>query len=122
MKPTELMDALIDNGKAVMEPARALHELTKDAVAQLAEQQVTATKEYVEFGKHSVQQLGAARDPRGLVNQQVALTKELGDKVLDSARGYVKLATDTQAKFAEWVEHTTGALFAKAEAVVKPTA
>jgi hypothetical protein len=115
-----LMDTLVNKGKAMMEPVRALNTLTRDALAQLAEQQVAATKEYIEFGKHSVQALGAARDPRALVNQQVALTKELGNTIMNSAQAYVRLATDTQAKFADWVEHTSGTMFAKAKAVVKP--
>lgn len=122
MKPMELMAAWIDNGKAAMEPARELNELTKSTLAKVAEQQVATTKEYVEFSKHSLQTLGATRDPRALVKQQVALTKELSDKALDNARTFTKLASATQARFSEWVEKTAGAAFAKAEAVVNRAA
>jgi hypothetical protein len=118
----ELMAAWIDNGKTAMQPARELNELTKSTLTRVAEQQVATTKEYVEFGKHSIQTLGATRDPRALVKQQVALTKELSDKFLDTSQTFTKLATATQASFAEWVEKTAGTALAKAEAVVKKAA
>lgn len=118
MKPLKLMDAWIDNGKAVMEPARELSELAKSALTRVTEQQVAVTKEYFTFGTQSVQKMGAIRDPRALVNQQVTLTKELGDKVLGSAEAYAKLAADLQGQFANWAEKTTGAVVAKAESVV----
>lgn len=122
MKPTELMNTWIENSKAAMEPARELSELTKRILEKMGEQQMSITKEYMELGMRGVQLVSAARDPRALVNEQVSLAKEVGDKMLANAEAYTKLAAETQAEFAAWAEKATAAAVAKAEAAAEKVA
>jgi phasin family protein len=62
------------------------------------------------------------RDPRALVNEQVNLAKEIGDKLLANAEEYTKMATETQEELVSWAEKATEAAVAKAEETVGKTA
>ena len=119
MKSTDVMNAWIENSKAAMEPARELGELTKRAFAKMSEQQMAVTKEYMEFSVRGLQLLSAARDPKTLVNDQVALAKEMGEKMLANAETYSKLATEAQAEFAAWAEKAAETAVAKAGEATK---
>lgn len=120
MKTNELMNSWIENSKAAMAPARELGKMTQRMFEKMGEQQMVMTKEYMDLGLRGLQVVSAARDPRTLVNEQVNLAKEVGDKMLANAEAYAKLATETQAEFTSWAEKATEAAVAKAgEAVEK---
>jgi phasin family protein len=108
------MNAWVENSKAAMEPARELGELTKRAFAKMSEQQMAVTKEYMDFSVRGLQLFSTARDPRALMNDQVALAKEMGDKMIANAEAFAKLATETQAELASWAEKTAETAVAKA--------
>ena len=122
MKTTELMNSWIENSKAAMAPARELGEMTQRVFEKMGEQQMAMTKEYMDLGLRGLQLVSAARDPRALVNEQVNLAKEVGDRMLANAEAYNKLAAETQAEFAIWAEKTTESAVAKAEAAVEKAA
>lgn len=115
MKASELMESFVESSKTAMEPAQELSEITKRAFEKTAEQNMAVMKEYMEFGLRGMKMLSAVRDPRVLVEKQMELTTEAGEKFVANAEAYVKLATETQAELASWTEKTTEAAVAKAE-------
>ena len=115
MKASELMESFVVNSKTAMEPARELSEITKRAFEKTTEQNMAVVKEYMEFSLRGMKLLSAVRDPRALVEQQMELATEAGEKFVANAEAYAKLASETQAELASWTEKTTEAAVAKAE-------
>ena len=115
----ELMNQMIENGKAAFQPVVKLNAISKEAVETLSKQQVELAREYMDMGVKSVETLASAKDPKALVETQVELAKAFGDKVVAQADAYAKLAAETQEKVASWAEETMKANAEKVEEAVK---
>jgi phasin family protein len=120
MKTNELMNAWIENSKVAMGPARELSEISQRNFARLSEHNMALSKEYMEMTTRTLQALATARDPRTLVNEQISLAKEMGDKLLSNAELYSKLASEAQEELVAWVDKSAQEAVAKAgEAAAK---
>ena len=122
MKPNELMNAWLENSKAAMEPMRALGEVNKAALEAVTQQHLALTKEYMEFSARNVKLMTSVREPRALVDDQLSLAKEFGDKLVSGAEAYTQLATEYQKTLVSWTEKTAGEVVSKAEQVAKEAA
>ena len=115
MKASEMMESWFENSKVAMQPARELSEITARAFEKANEQNMAFVKDYMDFSLRGWKLLGATRDPRALVEQQVELAQEAGQKMFAVAEAYTKLATEMQAEFSTWTEKTAETAVAKAE-------
>lgn len=115
----ELMNQMIENGKAAFEPVVKLNAISKEAVETLSKQQVDLARDYMDMGMKSVETLTSAKDPSTLMEAQVELAKSFGDKVMAQAEAYAKLAAATQEKVASWAEETMKTNAAQVEEAVK---
>jgi phasin family protein len=122
MKANEMMNTWFENSKAAMAPARELGAITQRSFGRLTEHNMALTRDYMELSARSLQMLTNTRDPRAMVNEQVNLAKEMGDKLLANAEEYAKMATETQEELVTWAEKATEAAVAKAEETVGKTA
>ena len=119
---SDVVNSWLETSRAAIAPAQELTDITKRAFEKANAQNLAVAKQYVEFGVRSLQMLGSVRDPRALVEQQVALAKEAGEQFLANADAYVKLTAETQAPFNAWAEKATESATAKLEAVVSKAA
>ena len=115
MKASEMMESWFENSKVAMQPARELSEITARAFQKANEQNMALVKDYMDFSLRGWKLLGSVRDPRALVEQQVELAQEAGQKMFSVAEAYSKLASEMQAEFSTWTEKTAEAAVAKAE-------
>lgn len=115
MKASKMMESWFENGKAAMQPARELSEITKSAFDKVNEQNMALVRDYMDFSLRGFKMWGTARDPRVLVEQQVELAKEAGEKMFAIAEAYAKVASDTQVALTSWTQKTAEAAVAKAE-------
>lgn len=115
MQANEVMNQWLENSKAAMEPMRELNEISKRAMERMAEQNMAITKEYVEMMTRGMQLVASVRDPRALVNEQVELSKEMGEKAMANAESFAKLATETQGEYLAWSEKMANSAVAKTE-------
>ena len=122
MQANELMNTWIENSKAAIEPLRALGEVNRATLEAVAKQQVAVTKDYMEYGARNLQMMTSLRDPRTLVNEQLSLAKEFGDKLIANSETYAKMAAGYQAEVVAWTEKTAGEAVSKAEKVVQKAA
>lgn len=129
MNANELMNAWIENSKSALEPMRALGQVNQHMLEAVSKQQVELTKQYMDFGARNLKLMTSVREPRALIDEQLSLAKEFGDKLLADAEVYAKLAKDYREQLSEWSEKTTeaavksaGEAVDKAEKAVKDAA
>lgn len=114
MKTNSLLESWFENSKVAMQPALELTEITKRALEKANEQNLAIAKDYLDFSLRGFKLLGTIHDPRALIEQQVELAKEVGEKTFAAADAYAKLTSETQTQFTRWTEKTSKAVVAQA--------
>ena len=122
MNASEMMNSWVSNGKLALAPAHEFGEITKRAYAKTGEQNLSAIKDYMNFGLRGVKSLSEVRDPRTLVEQQLKLAKEAGDMMLASTEAYAKLLNETQVEISAWAEKATSVAVATTDPVLEKAA
>jgi len=80
----------------------------------VARQQLDVARDYLDLGTKQASILGNAERPEDLLSEQGQLVTEFGERLINRAQEFAKIATETQQAVSKWAEE------AAKKAAVKP--
>jgi len=103
----EIFDEWLKLSKNAVEPMMRLNEITARAMERVARQQLDVARDYLDLGTKQATIMGAAENPDDLLTEQGQLVSEFGERMINRAQEFAKIATETQQAVAGWAEETT---------------
>jgi phasin family protein len=103
----EIFDEWLKLSKNAVEPMMRLNEITVQAMERVARQQLDVARDYLDLGTKQATIMGSAENPEDLLTEQGQLVSEFGERLINRAQEFAKIATETQQAVAEWAETTT---------------
>jgi hypothetical protein len=113
---SEVFDEWVKLSKNAVEPMMKLNEITVAAMEQVARQQLDVARDYLELGTRQASMLGKAEKPEDMLTEQGQLVSEFGERLLNRAQEFARIATETQQAIASWAETATRKASAGAKA------
>jgi len=104
---TDAFDEWVKLSRNAVEPMMKLNEITVAAMEKVARQQLDVARDYLDLGARQASMLGKAENPEALLVQQGELVSEFGERLLNRAQEFARIATETQQAVASWAEETT---------------
>jgi phasin family protein len=109
---TELFNEWVKLSKSAVEPMMKLNEITVAAMERVARQQLDVARDYLDLGTRQASLLGKAENPEEMLSEQGQLVSEFGERLINRAQEFARIATETQQAVATWAEEaarkTTG--------------
>jgi phasin family protein len=103
----EIFDEWIKLSKNAVEPMMRLNEITVRAMERVARQQLDVARDYLDLGTKQATIMGGAENPEDLLSEQGQLVSEFGERLINRAQEFAKIAAETQQAVAEWAEEAT---------------
>jgi phasin family protein len=103
----EIFDEWLKLSKNAVEPMMRLNEITVQAMERVARQQLDVARDYLDLGTRQATIMGAAENPEELLAEQGQLVSEFGERLINRAQEFAKIATETQQAVTAWAEETT---------------
>jgi phasin family protein len=103
----EIFDEWLKLSKNAVEPMMRLNEITVQAMERVARQQLDVARDYLDLGTKQATIMGGAESPEDLLAEQGQLVSEFGERLINRAQEFAKIATETQQAVAEWADSTT---------------
>jgi hypothetical protein len=100
----ELFEDWMKTTKSAIEPMMRLNEITVRAMESVARQQLDVARDYLDLGTKQASILGSAERPEDLLSEQGQLVTEFGERLINRAQEFAKIATETQQAVAGWAE------------------
>jgi hypothetical protein len=101
---SEVFDEWVKLSKSAVEPMMKLNEITVTAMERVARQQLDVARDYLELGTRQASVLSKAEKPDDILTEQGQLVSEFGDRLLNRAQEFARIATETQQAVASWAE------------------
>ncbi len=105
----QLFEQWINTSREALQPVLKLSEITGQAMEQVAKQQLDLAREYMNLGARQMQILGEAKDPQKWVAAEGKLAAEFGQKLVDQAEEFYRVAQGTQKAVVGWAEENAKA-------------
>jgi phasin family protein len=102
----QVFEQWINTSRAALQPVLKLTEITGQAMEQVAQQQLDLVREYMDLGARQLQVLGEAKDPQKWIAEEGKLAAEFGQKLVDRAEEFYRLAQVSQKAVVGWAEET----------------
>jgi phasin family protein len=93
--------------KNAVEPMMRLNEITVRAMDRVARQQLDAAHDYLDLGTKQATIMSGAESPEDLLSEQTKLVSEFGQRMINRAQEFAKIAAETQEAVAQWSEKST---------------
>ena len=103
----EVFDEWLKLSKNAVEPMMKLNEITVQAMERVARQQLDVARDYLDLGTRQAAILGSAENPEDMLSEQGQLVSEFGERLINRAQEFAKIATETQQAVANWAEAAT---------------
>jgi hypothetical protein len=100
----EVFEEWMKMSKSAVEPMMRLNEITVRAMESVARQQLDVARDYLDLGTKQASILGSAERPEDLLSEQGQLVTEFGERLINRAQEFAKIATETQQAVASWAE------------------
>jgi phasin family protein len=100
----EIFDEWLKLSKSAVEPMTRLNEITVRAMERVARQQLDVARDYLDLGTKQAGIMSSAQNPEDLLTEQGQLVSEFGERLINRAQEFAKIATETQQAVAEWAE------------------
>lgn len=100
----EVFEEWLKASKSAVEPMMRLNEITVRAMENVARQQLDVARDYLDLGTKQASILGNAERPEDLLTDQGQLVTEFGERLINRAQEFAKIATETQQAVADWAE------------------
>jgi len=97
----EVMKEMASDG---YESARQLGDINLRTWNNLSEKQIGMFDVWLEAGVRQIELSTAAKDPKEYLGSQVALTRDIGEKLIASGRDAVSNGGDVQGEYRAWYE------------------
>lgn len=104
---TEAFNEWVKLTKSAVEPMMKLNEITVSAMERVARQQLDVARDYLDLGTRQATILGKAENPEDMLTEQGQLVSEFGERLLNRAQEFARIATETQQAVAGWAEQAT---------------
>jgi phasin family protein len=101
---TEVFDEWVKLTKSTVEPMMKLNEITVTAMERVARQQLDVARDYLDLGTRQASVLGKAEKPEDVLAEQGQLVSEFGERLLNRAQEFARIATETQEAVANWAQ------------------
>jgi phasin family protein len=109
---TEAFNEWVKLTKSAVEPMMKLNEIAVAAMERVARQQLDVARDYLDLGTRQASILGKAEKPEEMLTEQGELVTEFGERLMNRAQEFTRIATETQQAIAGWAEEagrmTTG--------------
>jgi phasin family protein len=103
----EVFDEWLKLSKNAVEPMMKLNEITVQAMERVARQQLDVARDYLDLGTKQASILGSAESPDEMLSEQGQLVSEFGERLINRAQEFAKIATETQQAVADWADAAT---------------
>jgi phasin family protein len=100
----EVFDEWLKLSKNAVEPMMRLNEITVRAMERVARQQLDVARDYLDLGTKQAGILSGAQNPEDLLSEQGQLVSQFGERLINRAQEFAKIATETQQAVAAWAE------------------
>jgi phasin family protein len=104
---TEVFEEWVKLSKSAVEPMIKLNQITVAAMERVARQQLDVARDYLDLGTRQASVLGKAEKPEDILAEQGQLVTEFGERLLNRAQEFARIATETQQAVANWAEEAT---------------
>jgi hypothetical protein len=101
---TEVFNEWVKLSKSAVEPMMKLNEITVTAMERVARQQLDVARDYLDLGTRQTSILGKAESPEDMLSEQGQLVSEFGERLINRAQEFARIATETQQAVASWAE------------------
>jgi len=101
---TELFNEWVKLSKSAVEPMLKLNEITVTAMERVARQQLDVARDYLDLGTRQTSILSKAENPEDVLTEQGQLVSEFGERLINRAQEFARIATETQQAVASWAE------------------
>jgi len=109
---TEAFNEWVKLSKSAVEPMMKLNEIAVTAMERVARQQLDVARDYLDLGTRQATILSKAENPEDMLTEQGELVSEFGERLINRAQEFTRIATETQQAVASWAEEagrkTTG--------------
>jgi phasin family protein len=103
----EIFDEWMKLSKNAVEPMMRLNAITVQAMERVARQQLDVARDYLDLGTRQATIMGSAGNPEEMLTEQGQLVSEFGERLINRAQEFSKIATETQQAVTEWAEETS---------------
>lgn len=100
----EVFNEWVKLSKSAVEPMMKLNEITVTAMERVARQQLDVARDYLDLGTRQATVLGKAEKPEDILAEQGQLVSEFGERLLNRAQEFARIASETQQAVAAWAE------------------
>jgi phasin family protein len=100
----EVFNEWVKLSKNAVEPMMKLNEITVTAMERVARQQLDVARDYLDLGTRQASLLSKAEKPEDLLTEQGQLVSEFGERLINRAQEFARIATETQQAVAGWAE------------------
>jgi phasin family protein len=101
---TELFNEWVKLSKNAVEPMIKLNEITVSAMERVARQQLDVARDYLDLGTRQASLLSKAESPEEMLTEQGRMVSEFGERLINRAQEFARIATETQQAVATWAE------------------
>ncbi len=101
---TELYKEWVKLSKRAVEPMMKLNEITVAAMERVARQQLDVARDYLDLGARQASILSKAETPDDMLSEQGQLVSEFGERLINRAQEFARIATETQQAVATWAD------------------
>jgi phasin family protein len=104
MMSNQPFDNWVEMNRKALEPMVQLNEMTAKLMDQVSQQQLALTRDYMELGARQLQLMGQVKDPQTWVNEEGKLMNEFGQKFVERAEEFLRVAKTGRDDVAAWTE------------------
>jgi len=101
---TEVFNEWVKLSKSAVEPMMKLNQITVSAMERVARQQLDVARDYLDLGTRQTSILSKAEKPEDMLTEQGQLVSEFGERLINRAQEFARIATETQQAVASWAE------------------
>jgi phasin family protein len=94
-------------GKDAFEPMMRLNEITVRGMERVARQQLDVARDYLDLGTKQATVMNGAESPEDMLSEQTKLVSEFGERMINRAQEFAKIAAETQQAVAQWAQKST---------------
>ncbi len=104
---SEAFNEWLKLSRSAVEPMTKLNEITVSAMERVARQQLDVARDYLDLGTRQASILSSVESPEDMLSEQGQLVSEFGERLINRAQEFARIATETQQAVANWAEEAT---------------
>ncbi len=116
---TPEINAFIEASQKALAPALRFNEISARTIEKLARLNYEAFGDFLNFGLAQLQLGTSVKDVPALVQKTTELTHQFVEKQTQRSQDFLKLASESQADYTQWLDTTAAQVAAKTAKVEK---